>query len=1032
MLLLCSHFALSQNTVSDLVAKLTPKPLPTSPEVAALGRFGEYPVNLYTGLPDISIPLYEIRSGSLVLPITLSYHASGIRYTQQATWVGLGWSLAAGGTISREVRGKKDEEDFLNAPLPVLNPCTDYYKLKDAVNGAIDYEADIYSYSFPGRSGKFFRKKTSSGIENIFFPYSPLNLSVDGSKYEIRNTDGSLYRFGVNSQSANAIEFTTGSVQAATAWHLMDIVSMNAEDQINLTYQSIGSSSLNDLSWYQAVLDQCHPGSVEVQCPYPAVSTANFSYANTSTSQVVLNTILFTGGKVDFIASAPNVRLDQTQSRFLDQIIVYANVKGVYTPVKYIKFNYSYFKNSNNTQNLRLKLDGIDITDSSQKVIQKYRFSYFSNNFSWDQPLYSNRRDFWDFYNGATGNTNLIPATTILYQELEGGTITNMTVGGATNRETNPAFLKEGVLKKITFPTGGYTEFDYENHKYFENGSMRNAGGLRVKNIISNDSKGSTTTRTYKYGLNECDYGEKNFDLSLRTFSSQTHIRDITIPFGYFVMVRTRNRIFMSNPGISMESGEGSPVVYNYVTEYHGDQTSNIGKTVYEYDNGSFTPDVVQILPASGKGYRASMAWARGKLTRRTTYDKFGNPVSEVESTFQTFKSATNAVGLGTVKKLLYPSTYLSLFFVQTCQEYYGDFIDAQEYGVTQYNQNSGVKLEISRKEKMYEQGNIARVIESVTNFTRDPNFLEITEERRTSSEPGTMQVKRTKYPFSYTYSGTESGVAKAMRLLKERNALSTPIEELSLLQRFDGSSVRVLSGFITEYVENQNNTAQIVPRANFVLETVNPIPIASFVNSSVSGNTLAKYTGYVERLTHKFDQFGNITQISKNSDTDVSYLWGYNNKLPIAEVTGALHKNVFHTSFEELTTGFSTSFKTGSQSKTGGFSQVISNLDPGTYFLSYFTWNGSAWVHTLSEHVVSGTSFTINLSGTIDEVRFYPKGSIMKTYTHKLPFGISSATDEHSLSSYYQYDDFGRLMLIKDDKGSILKTYQYNYVNVN
>src|SRR4051812_31022386 len=50
---------------------LFPKVSPVSPEVAGLGKFGDYQVNMFTGIPDISIPLYEIKSKSLSLPITL-------------------------------------------------------------------------------------------------------------------------------------------------------------------------------------------------------------------------------------------------------------------------------------------------------------------------------------------------------------------------------------------------------------------------------------------------------------------------------------------------------------------------------------------------------------------------------------------------------------------------------------------------------------------------------------------------------------------------------------------------------------------------------------------------------------------------------------------------------------------------------------------------------------------------------------------------------------------------------------------------
>ena len=79
--------------------------LPPSPQAAALARYGEYPVSLATGVPQINIPLYEIKLGSYTLPILISYHASGIKVDDVASTVGLGWVLNAGGAVSRTLSG---------------------------------------------------------------------------------------------------------------------------------------------------------------------------------------------------------------------------------------------------------------------------------------------------------------------------------------------------------------------------------------------------------------------------------------------------------------------------------------------------------------------------------------------------------------------------------------------------------------------------------------------------------------------------------------------------------------------------------------------------------------------------------------------------------------------------------------------------------------------------------------------------------------------------------------------------------------
>ncbi|MEJ0034332.1 MAG: hypothetical protein WDO15_30130 [Bacteroidota bacterium] len=75
--------------------------VPPSPNAASLGKYGDIPVGYHTGVPNISIPLYELKEGDVNLPVSLSYHASGVRVAEVASWVGLGWSLNAGGVITR-------------------------------------------------------------------------------------------------------------------------------------------------------------------------------------------------------------------------------------------------------------------------------------------------------------------------------------------------------------------------------------------------------------------------------------------------------------------------------------------------------------------------------------------------------------------------------------------------------------------------------------------------------------------------------------------------------------------------------------------------------------------------------------------------------------------------------------------------------------------------------------------------------------------------------------------------------------------
>jgi hypothetical protein len=80
------------------------------------------------------------------------------------------------------------------------------------------------------------------------------------------------------------------------------------------------------------------------------------------------------------------------------------------------------------------------------------------------------------------------------------------------------------------------------------------------------------------------------------------------------------------------------------------------------------------------------------------------------------------------------------------------------------------------------------------------------------------------------------------------------------------------------------------------------------------------------------------------------------------------------------------------------------------------------------SIHNPSGGTVAISNTGTIDELRLYPTTAMMKSFTHIPQVGISSVSDENGKILYYEYDEYSRLFLIRDEKKNILKKYCYNY----
>ncbi|HEY9008474.1 MAG TPA: RHS repeat domain-containing protein [Ohtaekwangia sp.] len=199
-------------TTTLLFAQQSGTVIPPSPDAAALGQYGNVPVSAYTGIPAINIPIGDIDYGEVHIPVNLSYHAGGVSVEQDASWVGLGWSLNIGGVITRTVKAGDDMEFAKDG---ISNAGYGYYGyqgypydddtasdyLHNICRKDADPEPDQFYFNFHGKSGSFvlehhqdkgnnFVVGTPLNVEKIDIRYDKTNL-----RWQIRTPDGYTYYF---------------------------------------------------------------------------------------------------------------------------------------------------------------------------------------------------------------------------------------------------------------------------------------------------------------------------------------------------------------------------------------------------------------------------------------------------------------------------------------------------------------------------------------------------------------------------------------------------------------------------------------------------------------------------------------------------------------------------------------------------------------------------------------------------------------------------------------------------------------------
>jgi hypothetical protein len=244
-----------------------------APTTASLGNFGNIPTDLNAGVATVSIPVVELKGRQLSVPVSLNYRTTGVRVNEMASWVGLGWVLNAGGTITRTVRGLPDESlkgyhstlaanairvlhgrqtescregQGFNYSSGLSDTCT------MVLTGQVDTEPDVFSYNFAGYSGTIFFRQNQEPmlvpprewvITRTDFDYQATSAYPLRSSIAIRTEDGTNYLFGA--QEATFDDPDGPGHCAITAWHLSSMSAADGSDQIDIEYQGDSASAFN-------------------------------------------------------------------------------------------------------------------------------------------------------------------------------------------------------------------------------------------------------------------------------------------------------------------------------------------------------------------------------------------------------------------------------------------------------------------------------------------------------------------------------------------------------------------------------------------------------------------------------------------------------------------------------------------------------------------------------------------------------------------------------------------------------------------
>ncbi|WP_160137694.1 hypothetical protein [Chryseobacterium sp. c4a] len=962
-------------------SQYTPKVLPPSPNATSLAKFVESPISYYRGSANVNIPLFNIDSGDFPLNVSIQYDTKGILVGEIASAVGAGWSLNAGGLITRQVRQRPDENQqgyltynynaTFQTDVSVRQAQRTIGSTYSDSSQPLDEDPDLYIINFLGKSGKFIidnvtKKAVVQGFEDWQVKIDYVNINAfDFAIDRITITDelGNQYFFGqdearsnppaydiVNSSSSKLLgsgEITANEDNYRTAWHLKEIKTLKHRYAFNYKPETVDTYSKTDLK-----KNLNEPLNMRI------------SMGTNRTTQQRLQNIYFPDGQLD-LEYYTTVRQDLKGGYALKSLTLKKIKKTENQVQPYIKKiellqNYregdldhtnieSTILTIDNKGDNRLFLNQInEVEQYNNDIISSYKFEYNPRKLP---NRHSNSVDYWGYYNGRPNYKNIFD--------------------NVSDRNVYAEAAEAGILTKITYPTGGTESFYYENNSslipnhlmpyIYPAPSSNNfvGGGRRILRIETNDNT-KITKRKFNYNLEGGVTSGKLLGIP-DYLSVMAKYGSISVVIG-----QISNRI----QPLSSFNNAGQ-VGYSQVTEsFLSADDSVLWSKKYKYTN----------YLDGGEYYRYpyhipdDMGWARGLNTEITAYDFSGKPVERLQNFYSfsetplpyrfymqngTLLSNTPKSGFPVdIPPAQVPADYLLSHDVKSIPMYKpgkywegtsptpAELLDVNLYRTAFFY--GGMTKNYQKIKTEYENG-LPVKITTIDTANESLNHHQITFEKTTYSDGISQET-------SYQYA-SEKGNQK----LLNANMVGIPLE--------------------TEVKKNNKTLSRI--------ETKYDDPANLFPTSVISYDIQAQVPS-TEITYDKYDSKGNLQQYTTSNGMSTVIIWGYKNTRPIAKIENAKLENI----------------------PISSITAIVTASDEDGYAMS-----GSNEIDLLN----ALTTFRNSLSN-------YQ----ITTYTYDPLVGVRSVTPPTGIREVYIYDSSNRLMEIREDNqtGNLLKEFNYHYKN--